>query len=84
MDPVAKFGEPVRISPLIKFGRWSALLLGITYGSIRNNFLQRRADRLKSKREQRTIQRIAREKEERLQKDRISLEDFQKAINVKL
>ncbi|XP_037786583.1 ATP synthase subunit e, mitochondrial-like [Penaeus monodon] len=30
---MASLGAPVRVSPLIKFGRWAALLTGVLYGS---------------------------------------------------
>ncbi|KAG7190351.1 hypothetical protein KM043_006463 [Ampulex compressa] len=33
---------PVRVSPLIKFGRWSFLTMGIIYGSIRYNRLSKK------------------------------------------
>lgn len=37
--------EAIRISPLIKFGRWSLLLLGIWYGSTRWNYLHRKEEK---------------------------------------
>ncbi|XP_065093734.1 ATP synthase subunit e, mitochondrial [Ochlerotatus camptorhynchus] len=30
---MADLGAPVRVSPLIKFGRWSFLAVGIAYGA---------------------------------------------------
>ncbi|XP_037068162.1 ATP synthase subunit e, mitochondrial-like [Pollicipes pollicipes] len=33
---------PVRVSPLIKAGRWSALLVGVLYGSKHYNTLSKR------------------------------------------
>ncbi|KAK4299463.1 hypothetical protein Pmani_028249 [Petrolisthes manimaculis] len=39
---MASLGAPVRVSPLIKFGRWAALLTGIVYGSSHFKTLQAR------------------------------------------
>lgn len=36
---------PIRVSPLIKFARWSLLLLGIWYGSTRWNYLHRKEEK---------------------------------------
>lgn len=36
---------PLRVSPLIKFSRWSLLLLGIWYGSTRWNYLHRKEEK---------------------------------------
>lgn len=33
---------PVRVSPLIKFGRWSMLSLGIVYGAFHHSRLSKR------------------------------------------
>lgn len=46
---------------LLQFGRWTALLLGITYGYSRNKFLQRRADKFKEIRDKRKAERLQRE-----------------------
>lgn len=46
---------------LLQFGRWTALLLGITYGYSRNKFLQRRADKYKEIRDKRKAERLQRE-----------------------
>lgn len=40
---------PIRVSPLIKFGRWSLLLLGIWYGSTRWNYLHRKEEKYRAK-----------------------------------
>ena len=37
--------EAARISPLIKFCRWSLLLAGIWYGSTRWNYLHRKEEK---------------------------------------
>ncbi|XP_028138356.1 ATP synthase subunit e, mitochondrial [Diabrotica virgifera virgifera] len=33
---------PVRVSPLIKFGRWSFLALGVAYGAFHQNRLSKK------------------------------------------
>jgi len=37
-----ELGAPLRVSPLIKFGRWSFLGLGILYGAYHQNRLAKR------------------------------------------
>ncbi|XP_045127798.1 ATP synthase subunit e, mitochondrial-like [Portunus trituberculatus] len=37
---MATLGAPVRVSPLIKFGRWTALVTGILYGRSHFNGLK--------------------------------------------
>ncbi|CAK1555954.1 unnamed protein product [Leptosia nina] len=36
------YGPPVRVSPLIRFGRWSFLTAGILYGAFHQNRLSKR------------------------------------------
>ena len=43
-DAVAKFGPPVRVSPFIRFCRWSLLLAGVFYGMSRHNSLKKKED----------------------------------------
>ncbi|XP_040178586.1 ATP synthase subunit e, mitochondrial [Rana temporaria] len=57
---------PVQVSPLIKFARYSALLLGIGYGSSRYAYLKPRAEEdrrieAEEKKKQDEAARIARE-----------------------
>ncbi|XP_052043967.1 ATP synthase subunit e, mitochondrial-like [Apodemus sylvaticus] len=57
---------PVRVSPLIKFSRYSALILGIAYGSKRYSYLKPRAEeqrRIEAEEKKRLdeLKRIARE-----------------------
>ncbi|KAG9486301.1 hypothetical protein GDO78_006614 [Eleutherodactylus coqui] len=59
---------PVQVSPLIKFARYSALLLGITYGSIRFSYLkpygeEDRRREAEEKKQQEEAARIAKELE---------------------
>ncbi|MCV4754257.1 ATP synthase subunit e, partial [Escherichia coli] len=39
-----KMVPPVQVSPLIKFGRYSALILGMAYGAKRYSYLKPRAE----------------------------------------
>lgn len=36
---------PIRVSPMIKFARWTLLLVGIWYGSTRWNYLHRKEEK---------------------------------------
>ncbi|CAB3222427.1 unnamed protein product [Arctia plantaginis] len=36
------YGPPVRVSPLIRFGRWSFLTAGILYGAFHQNRLSKK------------------------------------------
>ncbi|CAF1214068.1 unnamed protein product [Rotaria sordida] len=40
---------PKSVSPLIRAGRWSLLLVGVVYGSIHNNTLKKREERVRQK-----------------------------------
>ncbi|XP_060844358.1 ATP synthase subunit e, mitochondrial [Rhopalosiphum padi] len=53
------FKAPVNVSPLIRFGRWSFLLLGVTYGATRHSYLQKKEDRTKESRHQKIAEREA-------------------------
>ncbi|XP_055627520.1 ATP synthase subunit e, mitochondrial [Toxorhynchites rutilus septentrionalis] len=39
---MVELGAPVRVSPLIKFGRWSFLAVGIAYGAYHQQRLAKR------------------------------------------
>ncbi|EAT38111.1 AAEL009964-PA [Aedes aegypti] len=39
---MADLGAPVRVSPLIKFGRWSFLAIGVAYGAYHQQRLAKR------------------------------------------
>ncbi|XP_063544137.1 ATP synthase subunit e, mitochondrial [Cydia strobilella] len=41
------YGPPVRVSPLIRFGRWSLLTVGIAYGAFHQNRLSKREAKLR-------------------------------------
>jgi len=46
-----EFKPAVNVSPLIRFGRWSFLFLGVTYGVTRHNYLQNKEDKTKDVRQ---------------------------------
>ncbi|XP_072941304.1 ATP synthase subunit e, mitochondrial [Epargyreus clarus] len=41
------YGPPVRVSPLIRFGRWSFLGAGIMYGAFHQNRLSKKEAKLR-------------------------------------
>ncbi|XP_038220980.1 ATP synthase subunit e, mitochondrial [Zerene cesonia] len=41
------YGPPVRVSPLIKFGRWSFLGVGIVYGAFHQNRLSKKEAKIR-------------------------------------
>jgi len=47
MSSAAALREPVRVSPLIRVGRWSFLALGIMYGLNRHRRLTKKETRLR-------------------------------------
>lgn len=42
---------------IIQFGRWSFLLLGVTYGATRHSYLQKKEDKTKDVRRQLKLER---------------------------
>ncbi|KAH8383322.1 hypothetical protein KR009_007990 [Drosophila setifemur] len=38
---------PVRVSPLIKFGRWSLLLVGVAYGAAHQSRLSKKEEKVR-------------------------------------
>ncbi|XP_008149144.2 ATP synthase subunit e, mitochondrial [Eptesicus fuscus] len=57
---------PVQVSPLVKFCRYSALFLGVTYGAKRHSYLKPRAEEerrlaAEEKKRQDELKRIERE-----------------------
>merc|ERR1712071_668932 len=70
---MASLGAPVQVSPLIKFGRYSALLLGIWWGSSRFQANKATEDAYKVVEAEKKILRDARNAEE---KSRMTKEDL--------
>ncbi|XP_012407885.1 ATP synthase subunit e, mitochondrial [Sarcophilus harrisii] len=60
---------PVNVSPLIKVGRYSALLLGIVYGTNRYAYLKPRAEK------ERKLEAERKKKEEEMRKVQQQLEE---------
>ncbi|KAF7393167.1 hypothetical protein HZH66_009000 [Vespula vulgaris] len=68
--------RPVRVSPLIKFSRWTLLTMGILYGA----FFQRRYSNIENaRREKEERERPAREAKEAAEK-KIRLQEEQKML----
>ncbi|NP_001091812.1 H+ transporting ATP synthase subunit e [Bombyx mori] len=59
------YGAPVRISPLIKFGRWSFLTVGVLYGAFHQNRLSKKEAKLREIEAQEKVIRDAKLKEEK-------------------
>ncbi|XP_050439254.1 ATP synthase subunit e, mitochondrial-like [Adelges cooleyi] len=56
---VRDFKAAVNVSPLIRFGRYSMLILGIGYGVTRHSFLQRSEDKTREERYKKKAERDA-------------------------
>ncbi|XP_065371556.1 ATP synthase subunit e, mitochondrial [Calliphora vicina] len=56
---------PVRVSPLIKFGRWSLLILGIGYGAFHQNRLSHKEEKVREIEAQQKVIRDAKLAEEK-------------------
>ncbi|XP_013106525.1 ATP synthase subunit e, mitochondrial [Stomoxys calcitrans] len=56
---------PVRVSPLIKFGRWSLLTLGIGYGAFHQNRLAKKEEKVREIEAQQKVVRDAKLAEEK-------------------
>ncbi|XP_028037522.1 ATP synthase subunit e, mitochondrial [Bombyx mandarina] len=59
------YGAPVRISPLIKFGRWSFLTVGVLYGAFHQNRLSKKEAKLREIEAKEKVIRDAKLKEEK-------------------
>jgi len=56
---------PVRVSPLIKLGRWSLLLVGIAYGAAHQSRLSKREEKVREIEAQQKVVRDAKLAEEK-------------------
>ncbi|OWR48026.1 H+ transporting ATP synthase subunit e [Danaus plexippus plexippus] len=59
------YGPPVRVSPLIRFGRWSFLGLGVAYGAFHQNRLSKKEAKLREIEAKEKVVKDAKLKEER-------------------
>ncbi|XP_055905587.1 ATP synthase subunit e, mitochondrial [Eupeodes corollae] len=72
---------PVRVSPLIKFGRWSLLLVGVGYGAFHQSRLSTREVKIREIEAQQKIVRdakLAEEKKRNAAAEIKALEDLSK------
>ncbi|XP_067008481.2 ATP synthase subunit e, mitochondrial [Anabrus simplex] len=70
---MAGLPAPVRVSPLIKFGRWSFLLAGILYGASHNRSLSKKEAAIREIEEKK---RAAKEEKLREEKLRLAKEEL--------
>ncbi|CAL8081258.1 unnamed protein product [Orchesella dallaii] len=73
MASSAAMPEPVRVSPLIRVGRWSFLALGIMWGISRNRSLSKKETKFREMEEQ---ARPAREAAKAAEKARLNREEM--------
>ncbi|KAG6462131.1 ATP synthase subunit e, mitochondrial [Manduca sexta] len=59
------YGPPVRVSPLIRFGRWSFLTAGILYGAFHQNRLSKKEAKIREIEAKEKVVRDAKLKEEK-------------------
>ncbi|CAH0730662.1 unnamed protein product, partial [Brenthis ino] len=59
------FGPPVKVSPLIRFGRWSFLSAGILYGVFHQNRLSKKEAKIREIEAKEKVIRDAKLKEEK-------------------
>jgi len=71
--PLPALPEPLRVTPLIRVGRWSFLALGIMYGISRSKTLSKRENALRAKKEQ---ERPAKEAAKLAEKTRLNREEL--------
>lgn len=77
---VSKFSQPpVRVSPVVKLGRWTLLLLGIYYGSSKRKYLIKREGAVREEEEKNKAIRDAKIKEE---KDRLDAEEIASLVAI--
>merc|ERR1712198_521052 len=65
LGKMATLGAPVRVSPLIKFGRWTALLTGVLYGRSHFKSLQAKEVILREEEAKQAVVRNAQLEEEK-------------------
>ncbi|CAG9132993.1 unnamed protein product [Plutella xylostella] len=59
------YGPPVRVSPLIRFGRWSFLTVGVLYGAFHQNRLSKKETKIREIEAKEKVVRDAKLKEEK-------------------
>lgn len=72
---------PVRVSPLIKFARWSLLSVGVAYGAFHQNRLSKKEEKVREIEAQQKIVRdakLAEEKKRSAEAEARALEELSK------
>ncbi|XP_077286820.1 ATP synthase, subunit E [Arctopsyche grandis] len=80
---MADLGPPVRVSPLIKFGRWSLLVAGILYGAGHQSRLAKREVFVRVEDAKKKAIRDARIGEEKRKKNEEEMAEFDRIANPK-
>ncbi|KAK7872496.1 hypothetical protein R5R35_014287 [Gryllus longicercus] len=73
---------PVRVSPLIKFGRWSFLVVGVLYGASHRRSLAKREEKVREIEEKQRVVREAKLAEEKSRLAKQELVDLAKMAGV--
>ncbi|VVC42181.1 ATP synthase, F0 complex, subunit E, mitochondrial [Cinara cedri] len=78
---VREFKPAVNVSPLIRFGRWSFLVLGITYGATFQSIFQRKEDKGREVREKARAERNAKIAEEKARYLQVDMDNLNAIFN---
>ncbi|VVD04019.1 ATP synthase subunit e, mitochondrial [Leptidea sinapis] len=78
------YGPPVRVSPLIKFGRWSFLSVGILYGAFHQNRLSKKEAVIREIEAKEKVIRDAKIKEEKARAAEAEMKNLEEMMNQKV
>ncbi|KAJ9579578.1 hypothetical protein L9F63_004763 [Diploptera punctata] len=79
---MADLAAPLRVSPFIRFSRWSLLLAGIAYGAIRHGSLSRKEAAIREVETKQKAIRDAKLAEEKKRLAKLELDDLAKMAGV--
>ncbi|KAL0803420.1 hypothetical protein ABMA28_012842 [Loxostege sticticalis] len=77
------YGPPVRVSPLIRFGRWSFLTAGILYGAFHQNRLSKKEAAFREVEAKEKVVRDAKLKEEKARAAAAELKSLEDMVATK-
>ncbi|CAH4034340.1 ATP synthase subunit e, mitochondrial [Pieris brassicae] len=77
------FGPPVRVSPLIRFGRWSFLTAGILYGAFHQNRLSKKETKIREIEAKEKVIRDEKMKKEKAIASAAEMKNLEEMINKK-
>ncbi|XP_071529988.1 ATP synthase subunit e, mitochondrial [Panulirus ornatus] len=84
IEKMASLAAPVRVSPLIKFGRWAALLTGIIYGRSHFKTLSAKETVIREEETKQAVIRNAQLAEEKAKYNRIEMIELAGQAGVKV